>query len=162
MTEDKKEGGFSGKWAIVTQHPWLPSRSEQVARARAWGVDESWLGKQDVSALVEDDVRKVGRTTSWPKHLPERTDFLERMRALRPIGDQIFFATPLCVGFSAKHAEATIRAVWEAGMLVYVHSVKDNGAALYREGDDLGDFLDMVAKMANAAHQRGFRDRKSN
>lgn len=158
MEQRKKEGVQSKKWAIITQHPWLPSRAEQIARARAWGVEESWLGKHDVSALIEDDVRKVGRTTNWMGKLPERSDFIERMRALRPDGTLVFFATPLCVGFSAKLAEQTIRGLWSAGMGIYVHSVKDNGAAIYLDGDDLTEFLDGVTLAANAAHQRRFRE----
>lgn len=157
MSDRKNEGVQSRKWAIVTQHPWLPSRSEQIARARAWGVEESWLGGSDVSPLIEDDVRKVGRTTNWMSKLIERADFIERMRAIKPAGDVVFFATPLCVGFSAKVAEQTVRGLWDARMGVYVHSVKDNGAAIYLDGDDLTEFLEGVTLAANAAHQRRFR-----
>ncbi len=159
MTESKKGGVQSKKWAIITQHPWLPSRSEQIARARAWGVAESWLGKTDISALIEDDVRKVKRTTNWMGKLEARADFIQRMQAINPAGDLVFFATPLCVGFSAKVAEQTARGLWEAGMGVYVHSVKDNGAAIYAAGDDLTEFLEGVTLAANAAHQRRFRAR---
>ena len=157
MEDGKKEGVQSRKWAIVTQHPWLPSRTEQVARARAWGVEESWLGKHDISAVIEDDVRNAGRTTNWMAKLVERAEFIQRMRAFRPEGDLVFFATPLCVGFSARLAEQTIRGLWDAGMGVYVHAVKDNGSAIYLDGDDLTEFLEGVTLAANAAHQRRFR-----
>lgn len=157
MTEDKKTGVQSKKWAIITQHPWLPSRSEQIARARAWGVDESWLGKQDVSALIEDDVRKVGRTTNWMGKLTERADFIQRMNTYRLDGDQVFFATPLCVGPTEKVARETVSGIWDAGGLVYVHAVKGNGAALYASGDDMTEFFDMVRLGANAAHQSAYR-----
>jgi hypothetical protein len=85
VADSKKEGGFSGKWAIVTVHPKLPSRTEQIARARAWGVAESRLGDMDVSALVEDDVSKVERTTNWMGKLSNRADFIFRMKALQPV-----------------------------------------------------------------------------
>lgn len=160
MAADKKVNGFSGKWAIVTLHPWLPSLSEQVARARAWGVDKDTIGRNDISALFVDDVRDV-RTTNWMPKLRERSEFIARMRSIQPIGDQVFFATPLCVGFSAKLAKETMQGIWAAGMQVYVHAVKDNGSAQYVEGDDLADFLDAVAKSANAAHQRNFRANRS-
>ncbi len=161
MADSKKAGGFSGKWAIVTQHPRLPSRAEQIARARAWGVDESALGRADVSALIEDDARKVKRTTAWMAHLPERGRFIEVMRALKPAGDTVFFATPLCVGFTPKVARETVDGLWDAGMRVYVHSVTGNGGAIYQAGDELTEFMDMIAKAQNAAHQRAFRKSKS-
>tara|TARA_R110000850_G_scaffold93971_6_gene198519 strand:- start:236 stop:373 length:138 start_codon:yes stop_codon:yes gene_type:complete len=37
-------------------------------------------------------------------------------------------------------------------MLVYVHTVRSNGSALYAEGDDITDLLDMVAQEQNAAN----------
>ncbi|WP_146194489.1 hypothetical protein [Thioclava sp. NG1] len=159
MSEGKEEGHFNGKWAVVTVHPSLPSKTEQVARARAWGVTESMLGRDDISALILDDVSKVKRTTNWMAKLEARAAFIDAMRLLRPEGDTVFFATPLCVGFSAKLAEQTVRGLWEAGMQVYVHSVRDNGAALYVDGDDLTEFLEMVQLAANAAYQRRFRAR---
>jgi hypothetical protein len=157
VADSKKEGGFSGKWAIVTVHPKLPSRTEQIARARAWGVAESRLGDMDVSALVEDDVSKVERTTNWMGKLSNRADFIFRMKALQPVGDTVFFATPLCVGFSPKLAAQTIEGLWAAGMHVYVHSVKDNGSAIYLEGDDMAEFYGMIEKLANASYQSKHR-----
>lgn len=159
MAERKKAGVQSNKWAVITQHPWLPSRTEQIARARACGVEERTLQGLDTSLLIEDDVRNV-RTTNWMARLPARADFIQRVRALRPEGDHVFFADPLCVGFSAKLAEQTISGIWAAGMLVYVHAVSENGSALYRDGDDLTEFYQSVARLANNAHQRQFR-RKS-
>jgi hypothetical protein len=124
-------------------------------------VAESWLGKTDVSALIEDDVRKVRRTTNWMGKLEARADFIKRMQALQPHGDLVFFATPLCVGVSARVAEQTMRGLWDAGMGIYVHAVKGNGPAIYAPGDDLTEFLEGVTLDANAAHQRLFRERQS-
>lgn len=150
----------SGQWSIVTLHPWLPSKSEQIARSRAWGVDEDTLGRHDISALFLDDVRDVGRTTNWWPHLVNRADFMRRMAEIKAAGDHVFFATPLCVGWSAKLARDTLQGCWDAGLLVYVHAVKDNGAALYAPGDDVTELLDSIASAANARHQSKFR-RKS-
>lgn len=160
MADSKKEGGFSGKWAIVTVHPKLPSRIEQIARARAWGVTASRLGDMDVSALVEDDVSKVVRTTNWMGKLSNRADFIFRMQALRPVGEAVFFATPLCVGFSPKLAQDTVEGLWAAGMRVYVHSVKDNGSAIYQDGDDMTEFYAMIDSLANASYQKTNRFKK--
>ena len=154
---DKKSGPQSRKWAIITLHPWLPSRAEQVARARAWGVDDSAIDGQAVGAVITDDVRNVRRTTNWPAHLRERTFFLKKWRAYNPVGDAVFFATPLCVGFTEKMAQETIEALWAAGMKVYVHST----GALYVAGDSLTEFLRQVANDANAAHVRSSRRRKA-
>lgn len=164
MSYDKKAPPRVYKWAIITQHPWLPSRTDQVARARAWGIEKAMLGNMDVSPLIEDDVRKVGRTTNWMGKLRNRVEFLDQLRVYlkqgNPVDAEVFFADTLCVGFSAKVAEDTIHRVWATGAGVYVHAVKGNGSAIYREGDDLTEFLEGVQMAANAAHQRNFRKSK--
>lgn len=145
------------KWAMITLHPWLPSEAEQIARARAWGMMESKLDGMDVSPFMIDDVRKVKRTTNWPKFLTERFAFIGRMTKVQPLGDHMFFATPLCVGFSENLACQTIEALWGVGMLVYVHSI----GVLYQSGDDISEFLRQVGRDANAAHVRDSRGRQS-
>ncbi|TNE55188.1 MAG: hypothetical protein EP341_05405 [Sphingomonadales bacterium] len=160
MDDGKKEGHFNGKWAIVTVNERLPSRGEQIARARAWGVTESILGRDDISALILDDVEGV-RTTNWPKRLAERASFLSAMKKILPRGDQVWFCTPLCIGFSVKHARDTIEALWSVGMMVYVHSVRNNGSAMYADGDDITELLEMVAQEANASAVRVSRARSS-
>lgn len=42
---------------------------------------------------------------------------------------------------------------------VYVHTVRGNGSALYAEGDDITDLLDMVAAEQNAANVRKSRNK---
>lgn len=154
---DKERGVQSRKWAVVTLHPWLPSRAEQVARARAWGVDESTIEGEPVGTLITDDVRNVRRTTNWAAYLRERTFFLKKWKAYNPVGDTVFFATPLCVGFTEKMAQETIEALWAAGMKVYVHS----NCAMYVQGDDISELLRMIGTDANAAHVRASRRRKA-
>jgi hypothetical protein len=138
---------FSGNWGVVTAHKYLPDPKVQVAQAREWGVAESWLGGTDVSALIVDDVRQAGRSTSWKRQLPERADWLQRIQFLRIDGNTVFFATPLCVGWSVKQAKETIEAIWSAGASAYIHS---EGVTL-AEGADLKAFLGLVSKQTNAA-----------
>lgn len=158
MKDGKEAAKFRGKWGVITVNERLPSKAEQIARARAWGVTESMLGAKDISAMIVDDVTGK-RTTNWPKLLTERAGFLDTMGAILPAGDQVFFATPLCVGFSPAHARQTIERLWSCGMLVYVHTVRGNGSALYAEGDDITDLLEMVAQEQNAANVRKSRNR---
>ncbi|MGI3169964.1 hypothetical protein ACRARG_12465 [Pseudooceanicola sp. C21-150M6] len=158
MIDGKEADTFNGKWALVTVNERLPSRGEQIARARAWGVTESMLGRYDISALVLDDVTGK-RTTNWPGLLKNRASFLDTMGKFLPAGDQVFFATPLCIGFSPAHAQQTIMRLWSCGMLAYVHTVRGNGSALYAEGDDITDLLEMVAQEQNAANVRKSRNK---
>lgn len=146
----------TGKWAIITLHPSLPSRTEQVARARAWGLDEELLEDMDVSAIIEDDVRKETRTTNWQARLFERSKFIDRMKIMEPAGGTVFFASPLCVGFGEAHARQTVESLWGVGFAVYVHTL----GAIYKTGDDLTEFLAVVTREANAAYARKWRGRK--
>ncbi len=146
-----------GKWAIITLHPALPSRTEQVARARAWIMPDDWFGPNDTSSLIEDDVREEPRTTKWEGKFPARAAFLKLMKTGRLPRPQVaFFATPLCVGFGKAHAAQTMRDFWEAGFQVYVHST----GAMYAPGDELDEFLLQVSHEANVAYVRSHRKRK--
>lgn len=138
---------FSGNWGVVTAHKYLPDPEVQVAQAREWGVAESWLGGADVSALIVDDARRAGRSTSWKRQLPERADWLQRIQFLRIDGNTVFFATPLCVGWSVKQAKETIEALWSAGASVYIHSIDQTVAC----GGDIKPLLSLISKQANAA-----------
>lgn len=154
--KNKNDNAFNGKWAIVTKHPWLPSVQEQIARARAWGLYGQWLDKLDTGPIVIDDASNVPRTTKWQNHLPGRRDFIEKIADKvhdDAFDNQVFFADPLCVGISQGLAEWTIRGLWDAGFGVYVHTVRDSGAALYVKGDKLEEILACVDAMANAKHQ---------
>jgi hypothetical protein len=144
------------RWAIITLHPSLPSETEQRARARAWGLPDDEIDGQDVAAVIKDDARKVGRTTNWAAALPKRATFIDNVKALRPEGGQVFFATPMCVGFGPGHARQTIEALWSAGLSVYLHS----GPALYREGDDLTELLARVQADANTKYVSRHRAKK--
>lgn len=152
-----EDGKFGGKWAIITLHPSLPSKTEQLARMRAWGIPESTLEGGDLSPMVVDDVRKQKRTTNWPAALPNRAIFLDGIRELKAEGEKVFFATPHCIGFGQAHARQTIEAIWAAGRQVYVHSL----AALYIAGDDIDDLLAHVEREATTARVRRYRARKN-
>ncbi|WP_238368811.1 hypothetical protein [Mesobacterium pallidum] len=161
MSDGKNADHFNGKWAIVTVDDRLPPLAEQIARARAFGVRESTYGRHDISALLIDDVTSVKRTTNWTKHLPMRAKLIEAGIIWELKGDQVWFCTPLCVGFSEKHARETVEGLWAGGMEVYVHTLRNNGPACYAPGDDLTTLLEMVAYEQNAAAVRLSRARKS-
>jgi len=147
------------RWAVITLHPFLPSETEQRARARAWGLPDDEIDGEDVAAVIKDDARKVGRTTNWAGALPKRASFIDNVKAMhkiKPMTGEVFFATPLCVGFGPGHARQTIEALWSAGLSVYVHS----GPALYREGDDLTEFLARVLSDANTQYVSKYRAKK--
>jgi hypothetical protein len=147
-----------GRWAIITLHEHLPSRTEQIVRARAWGLPSIWRGSLDESSIIQDDVRDLPRTTKWAgsDRFPKRDEWLARMRGATDIRPQVaFFATPLCVGFGIAHAQQTMQDFGELGIDVYVHSLD----AIYRLGDELTELLEGVSNEANAAYQRAFHRR---
>lgn len=148
------------KWAIITLHLSLPSQEEQLAAALVWGLKSEKLGGEiSVGPFTLEDVRKV-KTTNWPAQLPKRAAFIARRKLEHEEGIEgvvVFFANPLCVGFSKAHAEKTIRDLWDAGCSVYVHLL----ARTYQAGDDLTEFLRRVEADANAAHVRLSRQRKA-
>lgn len=149
------------KWAIITLHKALPSEEEQLAGALVWGLRQGKLGGDiQVGPFTLEDVRKVKATTNWPANLPKRASFIARRKLEHEAGIEgleVFFAAPLCVGFSRAHAEMTIRALWEAGCAVYVHLL----AQTYRDGDDISELLQRVERDAHAAHTRLHRQRKA-
>lgn len=145
------------KWACITVHPSLPSKAAQIAGARAWGAHPDWLMGMDVSSTYVDDVSAVGRTTRWEDKLPMRDALITAISVQPGSQNQVFFKTPLCIGFTEKHAADTLERIFAHGALVYVQSE----AALYRGGDDLGDLLDAVGREAKAAIQRRYRANKS-
>lgn len=148
------------KWAIITLHPSLPSEEEQLAGAFVWGLKSEKLGGEiSVGPFTREDVRKV-TTTNWPANLPKRASFIARRKLEHEVGIEgleVFFATPLCVGFSMAHADQTIRALWDAGCAVYVHLL----AQTYRVGDDIAELLQKVEREAQTAHTRLHRKRKA-
>ena len=79
------------------------------------------------------------------------------MPLLKRYGHEVFFATPLCVGFSEKLARDTIESLWAAGLVVYVHST----GSTYAKGADMTEFYEKLGHEANAAHVRAHRKRKS-
>jgi hypothetical protein len=155
-TASKEASERPPRWAIITLHPSLPSETEQRARARAWGLPDDEIDGEDVAAVIKDDARKVGRTTNWPGALPRRATFIANVKALKPEGGQVFFATPMCVGFGPGHARQTIEALWSAGLSVYVHS----GPAVYKAGDDLTELLARVQADANTKYVSKHRAKK--
>ena len=137
------------KWACITVHPSLPSKAVQLAGARAWAGYSSI----NASQIYADDVSEVGRTTRWEGKLPKRETLMAELAAQPGSRNQVYFRSPLCVGFSEKHAADTLAKIFAHDALVFVQSE----AVLYRRGDDLTDLLDAVAREAKAATQRRYR-----
>lgn len=158
MRPDDKAEQKQIKWACVTVHPSLPSKSAQVAGARAWGAHPDWFAGMDISSTYVDDVSSVGRTTRWDGKLPMRDALITALSIQPGPHNQVFFKTPLCIGFSEKHAADTLAKIFAQSALVFVQSE----AALYRGDDDLTELLDAVARDAKAATQRRYRAKKSN
>lgn len=145
------------KWACVTVHPSLPSKAAQIAGARAWGAHTDWYAEMDVSSTYVDDVSKVERTTRWDDKLPMRDALITALSVQPGHHNQVFFKSPLCIGFSEKHARETLEKIFAQGTLVFIQSE----ASLYRSGDDLGELFEAVAREAKAATQRRYRANKS-
>lgn len=159
MNRVLKEAAKSRKRASITAHRYLPPKDDQVAAARAWGFAVvQFPGIGDVSSIYVDDVSKLKRTTNWPSNLPERAAMVRDLDYGLGTEDQVFFYSPLCVGFSEKHARDVIEAVWAKHHAVYVHSLE----ALYRKGDDLAGFFDLYGKELKTAQMRDYRSKKSN
>lgn len=157
MSLDDKADLKPCKWACITVHPSLPSKAAQVAGARAWGAHPDWLMGMDVSSTYVDDASAVGRTTRWDDKLPMRDALITALMVQPGSHNQVFFKTPLCIGFTEKHATETLSKIFAQGALVFIQSE----AALYRSGDDLTELLDAVAREAKAATQRRYRANKS-
>lgn len=157
LAHDDKTDLTPFKWACITVHSSLPSKAAQVAGARAWGAYPDWRMGLDLSSTYVDDVSKIGRTTRWDDKLPMRDALITALSVRPGPQNQVFFKTPLCIGFTEKHAAETLAKVFAQDALVFVQSE----AALYRVGDDLADLLDAVSREAKAAAQRRYRANRS-
>lgn len=144
------------RWASITLHPWLPPQVVQVACARAWGARSDWIAGIEAPSTYTDDARGVGRTTNWTGRLPQRAELVRVLAKDPGPRQQVFFASPLAVGFTARHASETIEALFSLRALIYVHSQ----GALYRQGDDMAEFIDLVERERKAATQRVYRERR--
>jgi hypothetical protein len=153
---DDKTIPKSIKWACITIHKWLPSAAVQIAGARAWGAHEDWLGEMDVSTTYVDDVSKLPRTTRYDDKLPKRRELLAALHRGAAAPDQVYFREPMCVGFAAGHAKATVEAFWARGALVYVQTMD----LLLRAGDDIAGLLAEVEREAKAKRQADWRQRQ--
>lgn len=153
MRPDAKAVQEPTRWAGVTLHSSLPSEAEQIAGARAWGAVRDWLGEIGVSRIFTDDVRSVRRTTNWRAKLPMREALITALSVTPSPLNHVFFKSPLCIGFSEKHATEVIHNIWNQQALVFVQSQ----FALYRVGDDISELIEAVGRDAKAARQRRYR-----
>lgn len=153
---DDKAPPESIKWACITVHDSLPAKAVQIAGARAWGAHADWLGELAVSTTYVDDVTKLPRTTRYDDRLPKRAELLAVLHRDPPAPDQVYFRSPLCVGFGPAHARDTVSAFWKRGALVYVQTMD----LLLRNGDDLAPLLAEVERESRLARQTDWRKRQ--
>lgn len=149
MSHVRKHDETPIKWACITLHERLPSKVDQIASARAWGAVADWLAGMEVSSTYVDDVRGVS-TTNWPGKLVMRAALLTALSVTKSPRNHVFFRSPLCVGFTPKHAQETVEAIFAENALVYVGSL----GLLFRSGDDMAEFYETVRLEMNAAHAR--------
>lgn len=110
-----------------------------------------------MSRTYVDDASAVGRTTRWDDKLPLRYTLIAALSVQPGPHNQVFFRTPLCIGFTEKHAADTLVRIFAQGALVFVQTE----TALYRDGDDLADLLGAVSSESKAVIQRRYRANKS-
>ncbi|WP_167685397.1 hypothetical protein [Parasedimentitalea denitrificans] len=144
------------KAAVITLHPYLPSEDDQLIGARDWGLPGLEEKLQVTRDIFRDDVRKI-RTTNWPSRLPNRDVLLRVYRNSKVPEDHVFFANPLCVGFSKGHAQSVVEAIHGAGALVYVHDIRRE----FRPGDDLDPLWIEHARQLKNAQMGQYRKQKS-
>ncbi|NIZ59851.1 hypothetical protein DL239_02545 [Sedimentitalea sp. CY04] len=140
------------KAAVITLHPYLPSEDDQLAGARDWGLPGLEEKPQISRDIFRDDVRKI-RTTNWPSKLPNRDVLLRVYRDSKVSEDEVFFANPLCVGFSQKHAQSTIEDIHRGEALLYVHDMRRE----FRPGDDLAPLWKEHLRQLKNAQMRQYR-----
>ena len=145
------------KAAVITLHPYLPSEDDQLAGARDWGLPGLEGNPQISRDIFRDDVRKV-RTTNWPSKLPNRDVLLRVYHDAKVPEDEVFFANPLCVGFSKGHAQSVVETIHGAGALVYVHDLQRE----FRPGDELDSLWIEHARQLKNAQMGQYRKQKSN
>lgn len=146
----EKVTGDSRKWVYIMLKDGRPSKSDQIAAARAWGASVDG----EYSTMYIDDVRKV-RTTAPGKVLEERAELIRALKVAKSPNDAVFFRNPLCIGFSQADAKSTVDAIWANRAMVYVHSED----VLYRAGDDLTELLHKFQQDYNAMSMRLSRAR---
>lgn len=71
-------------------------------------------------------------------------------------GDEVFFRTALCLGFSEPHLRRTAEAIWEKGAEVYIQTLN----VLLKSGDDLREVSEVAKKEKDAARARVSRKQK--
>lgn len=137
------------RWACLTLKDGLPGYGEQIAGARAW-----LSGQQGGGVTVTDNLEGHPRTTRWNDKLIHRNAMIEACGNRFGAGWVVSFRSPLCVGFSAVHAESVIRSIFDAGGAVHVQST----ATLHdREDGDLSFILHRVSLEEQSARQRRYR-----
>jgi hypothetical protein len=151
-----KEAVPSIKWACLTQHHWAPSLAIQRAGARAWGAARDMHQGMDISTTYTDDVRGM-RTTNWPAALPQRALLFDALAINSRFEQEVYFRSPYCLGFSAKHLRDTAARIWDAGAGIYIQTED----VLLMPGDELDDIVAAALRERKAAEMRDHRAKKA-
>ena len=108
--------------------------------------------EMDLSPIWIDDVRKV-KTTYCPSRLPKWQELLTALKHYDMLHWSIFFANPLCVGFSKSHAQSVIETIFNAKAAIYVHDADRE----YRSEKQLIQCWAEHARQLNNAQMRKYR-----
>lgn len=148
------------KTAVIVLHPYLPSEAVQIEGAREWGLPELQNGGDGKERLDIwfDDLRKV-KTTNWPSAMHQRDVFLRTYRSGKLPHDEVFFAHPLCAGWSKKMAAEMVETIHASEALIYVHDMGKEleGRREFRPGDDMADFWEVHRKALKAVQTDKYR-----
>ncbi|WP_310619706.1 hypothetical protein [Flexibacterium corallicola] len=143
------------KRALITLYKYLPSRSEQIAAARAWGIRELLFDGEDISAVLIEDVSKV-RTTNWAPKLPLRRALMADFNTGKCNNHVVFFANPLCLGWTEALAKELSSAILSGGGGIYIHDM----SRLYKQGDELDALWSEWQRQLTNATQADYRQRR--
>ncbi|GHB47733.1 hypothetical protein GCM10007094_41280 [Pseudovibrio japonicus] len=138
--------------ALITGYKYLPSLEDQIEAARAWGIPDLTVdGKSFPSVLVDDVSNK--RSTNWASLLKRRQRLIAYFEAYQSPQVHVFFADPLCLGWTENLASELINGIFAGDAVIYIHETGQS----YRIGDDLEALWKDWARRLKNAQQAEFR-----
>ncbi|MGH0003513.1 hypothetical protein ACQU0X_25845 [Pseudovibrio ascidiaceicola] len=141
---------------MITLHKLLPDKSTQIAAARAWGIPQLSVDGNNVTSVLIDDVLNAKRTTNWKPLLPKRQRLLDYFAEYETHEADVFFATPLCLGWAEKLATELVSGIMRGGGSIYIHDI----GLLYRPGDNLDGLWAEWHKQWKTVTQADYRVRR--
>jgi len=143
------------KRALVTLYKYLPSRSEQVAGARAFGIPPNPFEDTDISTVLIEDATKI-KTTNWGPRLPVRKALIADFKTGLCKKHVVFFANALCLGWTKALADEMVTAILEGGGGIYIHDLQK----LYLKGDDMQEVWKDWQRELTRVTQEDYRKRR--